>query len=492
MHFIELRRISLLALLASCGMAATLFAAEPQVEAGKVPITTSSAEARALYLKGRHMADTLRATDARQLYRQAIAKDPGFARAYFDLAANAGTAKEFFDPLKKAVALADKVTEPERLMILGLDAGSKGDVAGQKARYSKLLELCPKDERAYVLMGNYYFGQQDYPSAIAQYEKSTAVNPSFSQPYNQLGYSYRFLGKYAEAEKAFKKYIELIPKDPNPSDSYAELLMKMGRFDESIKNYEKALSFDRNFANSYVGIGNDQVFGGHGAEARAAYARLTAVARDNGERRLALFWSAQSYVHEGATAKALDDVAKMSELARADGDRAALSGDQNLAGNILLESGDAAGAAERFASAVEEISKADVPAEVKAAARRTDLYDRARVALAKGDLDSARALAAEYGKEVAAAKSIPFEVRRGHELAGRIALAGKDYVAALAELPQAGDRDPRVLYLTALALQGKGDLAKARETCKAAADFNELNVNYAYVRPKARALLAKL
>jgi tetratricopeptide (TPR) repeat protein len=490
-HFIEHRKALLLAALGTCGLAGTALAG-PDVETGKVPITTSSNEARQLYLKGRHMADTLRATDARQFYRQAIAKDPGFARAYLDLAANAGTAKEFFDPLKKAVALADKVSEPERLMILGLDAGARGDVAGQKARYSKLVELYPKDERALVLMGNYYFGLQDYLSAIAEYEKATAVDPSFSQPYNQLGYSYRFLGKYPEAEKAFRKYIELIPSDPNPYDSYAELLMKMGRFDESIKNYEKALSFDRNFVNSYVGIGNDKVFGGHGAEARATYGRLTTVARSNGERSLALFWSAQSYVHEGATAKALDDVAKMSELARADGDGAALSGNENLAGNILLESGDAAGAAARFARALEEIGKADVPAEVKTAAHRTDIYDRARVALAKGDIDSARTLAAEYDKEVVAAKSIPFEVRRGHELAGRIALAGKDYAAALDELPKAGNRDPRVLYLTALAWQGKGDLAKAREACKAAADFNELNPNYAYVRSMAKALLAKL
>ena len=33
--------------------------------------------------------------------------------------------------------------------------------------------------------------------------------------------------------------------------------MKMGRFDESIKSYQKALSFDRNFIASYIGMGND-------------------------------------------------------------------------------------------------------------------------------------------------------------------------------------------------------------------------------------------
>ena len=90
--------------------------------------------------------------------------------------------------------------------------------------------------------------------------KATTINPSFSQPYNQLGYAYRFLEKFGDAETAFKKYVELIPSDPNPHDSYAELLMKMGRFDESIKAYEQALSLDRNFVASYVGIGNNHDF----------------------------------------------------------------------------------------------------------------------------------------------------------------------------------------------------------------------------------------
>src|SRR5688572_31006475 len=34
--------------------------------------------------------------------------------------------------------------------------------------------------------------------------------------YNQLGYAYRFLENYAKAEETFKKYIQVIPDDPNP------------------------------------------------------------------------------------------------------------------------------------------------------------------------------------------------------------------------------------------------------------------------------------
>jgi hypothetical protein len=80
-------------------------------------------------------------------------------------------------------------------------------------------------------------------------------------------------------------------------------------------------------------------------------------------------------------------------------------------------------------------------------------------------------------------------MRQSHELAGRIALAEKQYPLAVTELRQANDQDPRVLYLTALALQGAGDAAKARELGAKAADFNALSPTYGYVRGKAKAMI---
>src|SRR5687767_12657953 len=41
----------------------------------KIPITTSSEEARKLFVQGRDLAEKLRATDARKFYEQAVAKD---------------------------------------------------------------------------------------------------------------------------------------------------------------------------------------------------------------------------------------------------------------------------------------------------------------------------------------------------------------------------------------------------------------------------------
>jgi tetratricopeptide (TPR) repeat protein len=467
--------------------AATLLAASAS-QAGQIPITTSSPEARELYLKGRDLQEKLRATDARPLFEQALAKDPGFTMAEVGLANSAGTAKGFFDGVARAVALSEKASEPEKLVVCALDAGAKGEPARQKDCLTKLTAACPDDARAHNLLAAFHFGRQEYEAAIAAYEKATSLDPSFSQPYNQMGYAYRFLGQYDKAEQAFKKYVELIPNDPNPYDSYAEFLMKTGRFEESIKSYEKALAIDPNFVASYVGIGNDRVFMGQPAEARKTYAKLLQVARNDGEKLQAHFWTAMSYVHEGNTDAAVAEVDKMAAIDKAGSDQVALAGTYAQAGNILLEAGRVDEAAARFGQRDATIAAASVAQQVKDAAKRQALVDEARVALGKNDVAGAKAKAAAYRTAVAASK-IPFEERQSRELAGRIALAEKDYKTAAAAFREANQQDPRVLYLKALADQGAGDPAAAKLASAAAADWNALSPTYGYVRGKAKSLL---
>jgi tetratricopeptide (TPR) repeat protein len=454
-----------------------------------IPITTSSPEAKQLYLQGRDANEKLRATDAYGLFEKAAAKDPSFALAYYGVATAAPTNATFFAALKKAVALADKVSAGERLMILGLQAGASGDNAGQRRMYTELVQAYPADERALNLLGNFYFGQQDYPLAIQYLTKATELSPSFTTPYNMLGYAYRAEAKYPEAERAFKKYIELLPRDPNPYDSYAELLMKMGRFDESIASYRKALEADPLFISSFIGIANDQIFQGKGDEARKTLQQMSGIARNDGERRQSLFWIAQSYVFEGRYADAIRTVAEERSIAQKSGDLSAESGDTAVTGNIQLKAGQLDAAAASFAEAVALMEKAQVPSGTKEANRRNSLFNTARVALKRGDLKTARAQAAQYQTQVDA-KKVPFEVWQSHELLGMIALGERQYQTALDELAKASDQSPRVLYLTAVALQGMGDAQRARAAAQAVADFNALNFVYAFVRPEAQKMLA--
>jgi tetratricopeptide (TPR) repeat protein len=486
-----MKRISLW--LALCGLALSSPAVAAKAKEGqdKIPVTTASPEARDLYLKGRELAEALRATDARKQFEQAVEKDKGFALAWLALAQNSGTTKEFLAALEKAVASAGGASEGEKLLVQAAEAGARGDAMKAKEAFTRLAKLYPNDERAQNLLAGYYFGQQDYPAAIEQYKKATTINPQFSQPYNQLGYAYRFTEQWDKAEATFKKYIELVPNDPNPYDSYGELLMKMGRFEDSIASYQKALALDPHFNASHIGIGNDDMFLGKYEDARKEFGAILAGARTDGEKRQALFWMAESYIHEGATDKALAEAEKERAVAVATGDVASQSQDVNFEAQILLEAGRLDEAAAKLKESLELSDKAEQPQGAKDAAHRFALNTETRLALARKDIAGAKAKAAEYGKLVRA-RNVPNELRLLHEIDGVVALAEKKWAKAVTELTQATTQDPRVSYELALAHQGKGDAAKAKDAATRAANFNGLAPNYAYVRRKAQSMLGSM
>ncbi|HEX7337658.1 MAG TPA: tetratricopeptide repeat protein [Gemmatimonadales bacterium] len=472
--------------LAVLGAATAPAAAQTSHAAGKVAITTTSETARADFVKGRHLAENLRLEDSRQFFRSAIAKDPGFAMAHLSLANSSPTGTEFFEHLGHAVKLADKVSPGERLTIKGAEAGANADPAGQLELYQKLVADYPKDERAHFLLGNAYFGRQDYEKAIAQYRGATDVAADFAPAYNLLGYANRSLGRYDEAEKAFKKYIQLIPDDPNPYDSYAELLMKMGRFDESIGQYRKALEVNPQFSPSYTGIASNLMFQGKYDASRAEAKKLYQKARNDGDKRAAMFATTITYIDEGKTDLALAELAKQYTLGKGTDDAAAMAGDATSMGNILLATGKPAEALKRYEQAVQVVQASDLSPEVKENAKQFHHYNAARVAIATGDLAKARSENETFMRQ-AQAKENPFQIRLGHEVAGMIALAEKSWDGALTHLDQANLQDPYNLYRQGLAYEGKGDQTKAQEKFASAVGFNQLpTINSALVRMKAR------
>jgi tetratricopeptide (TPR) repeat protein len=457
---------------------------------GKIPVTTSSEEARKEFLEARGLAEKLQAQDSIQHFDKAISLDPNFALAELGRANAAQSAKEFFEHLKKAVSLVDKSSEGEKLLILAAEAGANTEAAKQKEYLDKLVAAYPQDERAHFNLGGYYFGQQDYARAIEHYKKATELAPSYSPAYNILGYAYRQAGDYNNAEQAFKKYIELIPNDPNPYDSYGELLLKMGRFDDSITQYRKALSIDPNFVASHFGISADLMYQGKHDEAAAELQKITDTARSDGQRRTALFGLTVMNVDRGKMDTALADMDMQYAIAEKINDAAAMSGDLAAKGAILLDMGKYDEAGTQFDRALKLIEDSSLSQEIKDNTRLFHHFNLATVALGKKDTVTAKTEADEFSKVAEASKN-PNQVRLSHELAGRIALAEKQYDKAITELEQASLQNPYNLYRLALAYEGKGDKAKAKEFAAKAAGFNPLpQLNFAFIRTKAGRMTA--
>lgn len=484
--------------LAACGQseppatnAAEDAAAATAATATKIPITTSSEEARASLLEGRTLLDNLRRTESRAKFEQAVKHDPSFATGYVFLAVSAPSAADFFDAIGKAVAYAEGASEGEQLVIRALSSGARNDQDAQLEALNALVALHPKDERSHMRLANFYNGQADFESASVHFGHAVAINPQMPAAYNSLGYAKRFNDDLDGAKAAFEKYIELIPDEANPYDSYAELLMEMGDYDESIKGYQKALEIDSDFPSAYAGISINQSLKGNVDAALAAAADMLAVARSPGEQQAAIFNSITAHLFAGNTEAALAASDEMMAVAVGDGNHAAMGGISEYRGDMLLVADKTEEALAAYTESLAHRRQADINDANKAQAERTYLFKSALTAMVANDIESSQATAAKYRAAVEANGTL-FERRRVHELTGYLAMEDEDKSIAVAELAQASQINPIVLYWSAVANKNAGNADAARDLADRAANRNTLSGNLPFFRQQALQLLEEL
>ena len=462
------------------------------MEEGKIPVTTKSPDALKEYLRGQELADNLQAVKSLSHFDKAIALDPSFASAYLARSNNSFTTKEFLENLKGAMDHRAEVSEGERLLILAADAIANANSPKQKEYLETAVKLYPNDERAHVALGNYFFAQQLYRQAIGEFEQAIHLSENFAPAYNILGYAYRQIENYPKAEQTFKKYAELVPNDANPYDSYAELLLKIGRFKESTANYAKALAIDPTFASSQIGLVMNDEYQGDYEQATRDLKHLMEISKTPGEKRQALFAEAVVNVDAGKMDLGLQALDSEFAVGKRINDAGGMSGDLAAKANILMESGNYDAALRNFQASMELIEKGDFTAEFKKNADIVSRYNLSRIAAARGDLATAKSEADEYTKGIEVKKN-PNQIQFSHELQGIIALAEKNNPKAVTELLQANQQNAYNLYRLALAYQGEGDMAHAKEYAKKAAEFYSIpSLNYAFIRNKAVALTSSL
>ena len=452
----------------------------------EIPITTSSDEARLLFIQGREKQDNLKSYEAADLFDEAIQKDPDFASAYLYRAFSGGGYQIYRDNLTKAAALVNKVSEGEKREILFLLAGADGEGEKEKSELDQLLSMFPNDKRVHEYAGNYYnYTAQEYDKALEHYAKCNELDPDFPPVYNSTGYLYIDMGNYTEAEKAFRNYIKLIPDEPNPYDSYAEFLLRQGRFDESIAQYEKAIDIDSTFTLAYAGSGDNYVFKKDFYKARKYYQLYFDNAKNFNQQMGALFLKATSYVHEGN----IDNAIKAWE------ERAAL-GHTKKSPNFVINSYNMA------VFTLDEVDKFDEgkayldkvieyinTTEMHEADRKTNQYYaglyRCYHGIMTDDLKSAEKEAAEC-QLLAETRQNPVEIQTLHLFLGMLETKKKNYEPAITHFSQADLENPYNWFRMAEAYEESGKKDKANKLYSKVAESHDNGMGLATIQQRAK------
>jgi tetratricopeptide (TPR) repeat protein len=288
-----------------------------QSNAASMPVTTSSVEARSLYEKGMQDYENLYLERCNDDWRAAVKADPNLALAWAWIAFNSGNPQEASAAREKAKAIAPKLTPGEQLMIEWIAKVQEGDFIGGISAMNDMLEMFPKDKHLLYLAGNWLMGENGTDQAQRLFEKALAIDKNFPAALNDLAYVDARNRQFDKAFAAMDRYVALLPREPNPQDSYGELSRMAGNFEGSLKHYRAALDIDPDFVTSQVGLGDTYALMGNQDQARIEYDKAIRYAHNEADRLTYSMQKAMTWVRDGKFAEADKSFEEIAETAHA-------------------------------------------------------------------------------------------------------------------------------------------------------------------------------
>src|SRR5882757_9206676 len=275
-----------------------------QAATSGMPVTTSSPRARALFEKGMQDYENLYLERCNDDWRGAVKADPNLAVAWAWVAFNSSNPQEVNSAREKAAALAPKATPGEQLMVSWIVKVQEGDFIGGISAMNDLLEMYPKDKHLFYLTGNWLMGENGDEQALKLMEKALALDKNFPAALNDLAYLYARNRQFAKAFVHMDRYVALLPKEPNPQDSYGELLRMAGNFEGSLRHYHAALKIDPDFVTSQVGLADTYALMGNQEQARIEYDKAIRYSHNEADRLAYGMQKAMTWVRDGNFAEA--------------------------------------------------------------------------------------------------------------------------------------------------------------------------------------------
>jgi Flp pilus assembly protein TadD len=180
-----------------------------------------------------------RTDEARAEYERTIAIDSKMSEAYLNLGMlllekqqNAAAVA----PLRKAVELLPAQSRPRYLLAVALDRS--GDRAGAGESFEALLHLDPSDIAAIDYLGWAALRQGKPDEAEKRFRRALEIQPKEAEARRGLAHSLD-AQKKPEASGAYRDYLELTPNDSEARSRLIHLLVEQNKNDEALAELDR-------------------------------------------------------------------------------------------------------------------------------------------------------------------------------------------------------------------------------------------------------------
>jgi Flp pilus assembly protein TadD len=280
-------------------------------------ISTKSPQAHVFFEKAMAKMEMLHTADGLENFRNAVQADPQFALGHIMLTFFSQDPIEQVAEREKALATRNSAGPEEKLIIDWLANASQAKWVPAIQAMNEALTTYPHDKHLHWLAGWWLqLDQNQSQRAVAMFERVMQIDPKFADAYNEAAYCYARQGDMDKAFADIKRYTELVPNEPNPQDSFAEISRMAGRFEDALTHYRMSLKIDPSFHESQLGLGDTYALMGDQQKARVEYAKAIAT----GSPVQKVTWSLQlaaTYVREGDLAGADKAFSAVAEQAHA-------------------------------------------------------------------------------------------------------------------------------------------------------------------------------
>jgi hypothetical protein len=459
----------------------------------EIPITSHNPDALLAFQAGQAAADRGDGPEANKLFRTAVAADPDFTYAWWNLSNVTFSTEEFNAALKGAERGAAQASDGERMLLEFNKLFLQNNFSAQLDLAKQLTEKYPDAPRAYMVLQGAQAALNQFAEQRATLDRVLAMDPKFAPAAFAAGISYLFNQPtdFAKSEQYFRQAVDASPGSDMYYWSLGDVARGSNKLEEARRYYQLALQLDPNDSTAPVKLGHVDSFLGNFDEARKDYDQGIKVAGGPTAAFLGPF-KAYTFVYQGEpkqAIRALDDlVTNIDTLGAAPDQRlnakvAALTNAAQIALHYGLYDEAERALTQRAALARENAKTVGTPAFTNIQESQIAFWD-AQLAAYRGDYKKAAELA-QKNADLVASENNPRKMEPVHEVKGLIELRRKSYKKAVAELKLADQTQLHNKYLLAQALEGAGQRDEAMKLYKEVSLNNFNTIDFALLRSEA-------
>jgi tetratricopeptide (TPR) repeat protein len=451
-----------------------------------IPVTTKSDEARRLYEEGLHDDfDLLYVNRGVETIRKSIKADPHFAQAHAMLAFNTTNPAEGEHHRALARLYMKSTTPDEQKLIQFLNGTKDGHLVSAIAAMNDLFSSYPRDLRFATMAATWLCSNdQEYDRGAAVLERVLKTDPNYAPALNNIAYCYAFAGHAQLSPPFMERYVAALPGQPNPLDSYGEILRMLGDFKGALAHYEASDKMDPGF--SQIGIATTYALMGDQNRARSEYDKAIALEPDPGTKLADQMLQAMTYFRENRLVDGRKAYLALALSAHKDG-RFPVA-EAEIHRTLALFNPDPKGAmrdlrdSELVLSEKHALSRDEHDTELA-----TILQTRTFIAAQANMKAVAERALAPLSAMAKTSHSTPVQ-KAYHSANGAVLMLDGRYGAAVAEF-QEDPRNPLTLRLLADARTKAGEPVAGQQVLITLAAINDERIESAVAVPQARAAL---